>query len=109
MTIYEFFIQSEASGVRLEVPVRGLSHAVELFGRLDRYAASGKGRVVNEPNHPSDVDDLSVADACYLLEGIEMIYVGIPGEAATGDLTPTKEALALLPEETTLRAFCFEI
>ena len=109
MTIYEFFIQCEASGVRLEVPVKGISHAIELFGRLDSYAASGKGRIVSEPNSPSDVDDLSVADARYLLEGIEMIYVGTPGEAATGDLTPTKEALALLPEETTLCAFCFEI
>ena len=109
MTIYEFFIQSEATGVRLEVPVQGLSHAVELFGRLDRYAESGNGRIVSEPNHPVDVEDLTLMDARYLLEGIEAIYVGTPGKPERGDLTLTEEALAALPDETTLNASYYEV
>jgi hypothetical protein len=109
LTIYEFFIESESFKVRLEVPVGGLLHAAQLFRRLDDYAASGKGRIVSEANHPLNVEGLTLDDARYLLEGIDMVYVGTPGEPAQGDLTPTDQALQIPPDDAMFNAFYFEI
>ena len=50
---------------------------------------------MSEPNRPVDVEDLTLLDARYLLEGIEAIYVGTPGLPERGDLTPMEEALIL--------------
>jgi hypothetical protein len=109
MTIYEFFIESVEHHVRLEVPVKGLMHAVELFRRLDDYAAAGHGRVVAAQAGHSEVADLTLADARYLLEGIEQVSVGTPGNPRPGLLVACADALAKLPGNAALVAYYYEI
>lgn len=109
MTIYEFFIQSAEHDVRLEVPVKGLRHAVDLFRRLDDHAAGGHGRVVVHEPGRARVADLTHDDARYLLEGIEQVYVGTAGQPERGRLVGSEGALAELPVDATLVASYYEV
>ena len=109
MTIYEFMLDCKKHNVRLEVDVGGLIGAALLFRRLDEYAESGAGRIVSSlPGH-STVADLTLDDARYLLEGIDRVHVGVPGQPARGPERPTAAALAALPADATFEASYFEI
>ena len=109
MTIYEFFVECEEQGVRLEVPGLGLTGAIDLFRRLDDYAAVGAGRLVSRDGASSVVADLTLDDVRFLLRGVERVYVGRPRDPAQGTETPTVDALAALPADATFEASYFEM
>lgn len=109
MTIYEFFVECPEHDVRLEVPVRDLRHALELFGRLDAHADRGAGRIVERlPGH-SAVEDLTLDDARHLLDGIDEVFVGRPGRPGQGPRRRTDEALAALPRDAVFEASYYEV
>ncbi len=109
MTIYEFMLDCHKHGVRLEVEVGGLANAGKLFRRLDDYAASGAGRIVERlPGH-SCVADLSVGDAEYLLAGIDEVHIGLPRTPGKGPLRRTAEALSDLPADARFEATYWEV
>jgi len=109
VTIYELFIENKADDLRLEVPLQDLHHAVTFYRRLSNMADNGTGTLTDSSGAHIILDDLSATDAAALLDGVEEVWTGRPGNPGRGPTLPTAPALANFSPGAALQATYWEI
>ena len=109
MTIYELFIENKGDNLRLEVPLQGLAHAGTFYHRLSTMADEGVGTLTDSSGAHIIVGDLTAGDVANLLEGVDNVRLGVPGEPGRGPLLSTKSALAKFSAGAPIEATYWEI
>jgi len=109
MTIYELFIENKGDNLRLEVPLHGLLHAVIFYRRLSTMADEGTGTLTDSSGAHIILDNLTAADATKLLEGVDKVWLGRPGDPGRGPSLATGPAIAQFSDGAPLEATYWEI
>ena len=107
MTIYELFIQDLSTDRRLEVPVHGIGHSVDLLQRMDEIVADGEAE--HCPGWPPTIRFGSLATLRRMIKSERGLTMGVEGDPSPGRQISIEAVVALFRDGGPFEASHYEV